>query len=465
MKKLKALLLTLLSIVFILVLTGCRCNPSEHKWYVERFEISTLYANDVVEVELHDGAPDINDPFGGMENGIVDISFSKDGKLTFKPGTGEVLTGTYTLKHNGLADTDFTVTLDNGETFSGTSAKTIYDAYLTFSFRGMQYAFDVAYRDAEEIYQEYISHMPDHIRRHVDSGYLKRATVSYNDGVYYLAEKGGDTLLLDDKVTVKCIRLNEEDTMGVLDSIEEGRCFSRIQKNKDGKSYILLYYIEPYPEEPPEPTEPKPLMLHECETQLTELNAEDVTEIKFTKEYTNLPHGYTRHHQYITDAAEIKSILDLLNDAELTEASGRFEATEKVTKLTLHIYTETGDFMIITTGSIYKHGTSDGIKYYTISDFPEFSYDGAVESFIDAGMTYMARINYDGNDLGEYILPFFSDIEFIVDTEDYDYTQTSPHWIYTFDFGEIRVYDETHFRYNGQNFVVVGDITIDLIYP
>ncbi len=465
MAKLRILLLTLLSFIFILALTGCRCNPSGHKWYVERFEISTIYANGVEEVEVHDGIPDIDDPFGGMERGVVDIQFFKDGRVTFKPGTGEVLAGTYTLKHNGLADTDFTVMLNNGESFSGTSAESLYDIYLAFSFRGMSYAFAEAYQNAEEIFQEYISYMPDHIRRHIDSEYLKRATVSYNNGTYSLAEKSGDTVLLDDSTIVKCVRLDDEDNMIMLDSIEEGRCFSRIEKNKNGKSSVLIYYIESCPDEPPEPTEPQPLMLHECEKQLAGLKAEDITEIKFTKEYTNLPHGYTRHHQYITDAAEIKSILDLLNNAELTETSGRFEAAEKVTKLTLHIYTETSDFMIITTGGIYQHGTSDGIKYYTLRDFPEFSYDGAVESFIDTGMTFMARIHYDGNDLGEYILPFFSDIEFIVDTEDYDYTKTSPHWIYTFDFGEIRVYDETHFRYNGQNYMVVGDITIDLIHP
>ena len=62
-------------------------------------------------------------------------------------------------------------------------------------------------------------------------------------------------------------------------------------------------------------------------------------------------------------------------------------------------------------------------------------------------------------------LPHLTNIEFVVDTEEHGYAPSTPHWIYTFDFGEITVYDETHFRYKGQNYVVVGDINIDLIYP
>ena len=145
---------------------------------------------------------------------------------------------------------------------------------LTFVFRDMQYCFEKAYRDAEEIYQEDMSYMPDHILRHVDSGYVKRSTVLFIDGEYSLTVENGDTVILDDNTTVKCVRL-DEDTMTVLNSIKEGKCFSRIESRESGKNNVLIYYIEPYPEEPLEPTvpEPNPLMLSELETWISELSS------------------------------------------------------------------------------------------------------------------------------------------------------------------------------------------------
>ena len=459
MKKLRILLLSLLSVVFMLLLTGCRCNPSEHEWYVERFKINTVFANGVEQTMAYDGIPDIDDPFGGMENGIVDIRFSKDGKVTFRPGTGEVLTGTYTLKHNGFKNTNFIVTLDNGETFSGEAVAYYYSTDLTFAFRDMPYCFEKAYRDAEEIYQEHMSYMPDHIRRHVNSGYLKRSTVSYNDGVYSLTEKSGETILLDDTATVTCVRLDEENTMTILDCIEEGRCFSRTEKSESGKSDVVIYYIEPYPEEPtePAPPEPDPLMLSERVPWIAELSSTEITEIKFVKDYVNLPAGNVKYTQHITDKEKIENIIDVLKSIELTEIPGANLPIAPSTKYDLNVYTESGEFCLSAAEGFWTNNES---YWYSLSAFPVFEYEGAVKSFVKCNT--LAHVYYGELDFGNVGCQAITDIEFIKDTEDYDFTPNS-HWTYEFDWGVLEVYDERHFRYKGQNYAVVGELEIPLV--
>ena len=459
MKKIRLLLLLLLSFAFILILTGCRCEPSKHQWYIKRFQINTVYANGVEQVETYDGIPDIDDPFGGMENGIVDIQFSEDGKVTFKPGTGEVLTGTYTLKHNGFKNTNFTVTLDNGEKFSGTVDAYYYATDLTFVFRDMQYCFEKAYRDAEEIYQEDMSYMPDHILRHVDSGYVKRSTVLFIDGEYSLTVENGDTVILDDNTTVKCVRL-DEDTMTVLNSIKEGKCFSRIESRESGKNNVLIYYIEPYPGEPLEPTvpEPDPLMLSELEPWISDLSSAEITEIKFVKDYVNIPAGNKKHIQHITDKEKIENIIAVLKSIELTEMSGANLPITPETKYDLKIYTESGEYCLWAIGSYWTNNDS---YWYSLSTFPVFEYEGAVKSFVECNT--VAHIYYGETDFGEVGNPIITEIEFVEDTEDYDYTPNS-YWTYEFDWGVLEVYDERHFRYKGQNYVVVGELVIPLVH-
>lgn len=462
MKKIRFLILSIFFFAVVFSLTGCRCYPAEHKWNVTYFEKNTTYANGVEQLEICYGIPYVDQPFGGMENGVVDIQFFEDGGLTFKPGTGETLTGTYALKHKGLSYTNITVVLDNGETFCGKGSSYYYGESLELVFRGMQYRFDREYRDAEEIYQEHMAQMPNTIRRHCEDEYLKRSTVVCNDGVYSLMYGDGDILLLDGNVAVKCVNLDKENVMTAQDSIKVGECFSVVETVKNARDKVLIYYVEPLPNEPIEPTEPDTLMLYECEDQLRGLRAEDVTEIKFTKEFTNLPSGNTKYHRYITDTEQIKSILEKLNNVELIKISDPFDPTEMVARLILNVYTETDSFVIVSEEGLYRTDTDEN---YILSDFPHFLYDGAVQTFVVTSADDKVRVSYDGKDLGEYILSWFENIEFIIDPEDYDYEPPYPHWTYTFDFGDITVYDQTHFRYKGQFYLVVGDITFDLIYP
>ena len=457
LKKIKLLLLLLLSFAFMLILTGCRCNPSEHQWYIEYFEINTVYANGVEQVEAYDGNPDINDPFGGMENGVVDIQFSEDGKVTFKPGTGEVLTGTFTLKHNGFKNTDFTVTLDNGEMFSGNSGTYYYSTNLAFTFRDMQYSFKKSYRNAEEIYQEDMSYMPDHIRRHVNSGSLKRATVSYTDGVYSLSEKNGDTVILDDNTTVKCVRLDEDDKMTALNSIEEGKCFSRIESNTSGKTNILIYYIEPYPEEPDDPTPPEEIKESPFLEIIPELsyyisNQED-TLIKLSKIHSPASNYKFDEILYVNDSDMIIFLFNSLfrEDCILVESEQpphnlddfhvRWEIeisdkTGKCNKILAHFECD----------MFYYNG-----KWYSCSESPSWSSALAVACFNCNDSILTAKDNQE-------VTYDVRGLEFIKDREqDFNYSDVLNPIILTGEIGEIIVYDATHFYFDSKYYIVAGE--------
>ena len=251
--------------------------------------------------------------------------------------------------------------------------------------------------------------------------------------------------------------------MTVLNSIKEGKCFSRIESRESGKNNVLIYYIEPYPEEPLEPTvpEPDPLMLSELEPWISDLSSAEITEIKFVKDYVNIPAGNKKHIQHITDKEKIENIIAVLKSIELTEMSGSDLPITPATKYDLKIYTESGELCLSVTGSYWTNNDS---YWYSLSTFPVFEYEGAVKSFVECNT--VAHIYYGETDFGEVGNPIITEIEFVEDTEDYDFTPNS-YWIYEFDWGVLEVYDERHFRYKGQNYVVVGELVIPLvqIYP
>ena len=131
------------------------------------------------------------------------------------------------------------------------------------------------------------------------------------------------------------------------------------------------------------------------------------------------------------------------------------------TKYDLKIYSESGEYCLWAIGSYWTNNDS---YWYSLSTFPAFEYEGAVKSFVECNT--VAHIYYGETDFGEVGNPIITEIEFVEDTEDYDYTPNS-YWTYEFDWGVLEVYDERHFRYKGQNYVVVGELVIPLvqIYP
>lgn len=153
MKK-RILALVCLSLLCAVLLSGCRCEPSEVTWLVQSFQKQEVFVNGVEHLSLHTGTPSVRDPFGGMETEFVSITFSGDGAVTFQPGTGELLTGTYSYQHNGIKETQIAVTLENGESFYGTARSNSYVSTLTFTFRDLDYLFQDYGGEPKEYYTQ-----------------------------------------------------------------------------------------------------------------------------------------------------------------------------------------------------------------------------------------------------------------------------------------------------------------------
>ena len=52
---------------------------------------------------------------------------------------------------------------------------------------------------------------------------------------------------------------------------------------------------------------------------------------------------------------------------------------------------------------------------------------------------------------------FWQDLEFVIDTEKHNWTFAQETRTLVCDFGEVTVYDNIHFRYKGQNYIVAGE--------
>ena len=240
MKKLRFVFLIVFIFGFLLLLTSCTCDPSEHMWYIERCEQNTGYLNGVEATEIYNKSPMLEEPFGGMENGVVSIVFQKDGSVIFTPGTGEILNGKYTLKNNGMADTSFTVTLENGESFSGIAVNYYYGRDLKFEFRGMSYWFEEEYHTADLLYEEKMEQFKSWLRYDAENDRLNKGTIERVFDRYELKTEEGTVVALDDSVAIQCVSMDLENNLVNLDKILSGECFYVKTTTYDGKDKIEI---------------------------------------------------------------------------------------------------------------------------------------------------------------------------------------------------------------------------------
>ena len=86
----------------------------------------------------------------------MSMSFFEDGTVQFEPQGQEMLSGTYTYRQVGQKYTEFTVTLNNGESFSGTCNSYYYDGDLEFTYREKRYHFTRNRNEDPDMYERYI---------------------------------------------------------------------------------------------------------------------------------------------------------------------------------------------------------------------------------------------------------------------------------------------------------------------
>lgn len=245
--KRRILALLCLSVLCTVLLSGCRCKPEKLTWYATGFKKTESFANGTTFTVSHTGIPSSRDPYGGMDSGFVGISFSEDGTVVFQPGTGEVLTGTYT-SDVGRRSTKIAVTLSDGESFTATARSNAYGSSLALTFRGSDYLFEDIRTDPQVYYQNNLKQLCDTIRYWAENpgGEIPvNACNIFTHGNYYVLESEilDDVVLLDDSVAVRCFRMDENNQLYPMDTIVEGTCFFD-GETFDGVTYVTLYYIE-----------------------------------------------------------------------------------------------------------------------------------------------------------------------------------------------------------------------------
>lgn len=476
MRRYKALILLIFLSLCILLLTSCRCEPSTVEWHLLEVTEDLAFANGVTAEMTFNGYYGLTSPFG--EYASVErcqVEFSKDGGFKMSLD-GEELSGTYTYRHNGFSDTSFTVTLDTGESFSGTSVSYYGGDSLEFEFRGVKYEFgersDDSYTKEEQRDDEewLVRQLRDHIE---GSGGANNYSVNPAEIIpsgegYVLLYDGQEYDLFSDETLVWCMSLDKENGLTNNAHLRAGDCYFRLTENtyirgEDGEYYspkmFLIYYIEPIPDEPAEP-ERKTAALTELYPWLL---GEDIESIKLTRYTQNLPVGYMKHHAYLS-GDNLAAYLDALKAVELSEIMSEKELYEH------HLVN--GENETVTTVTALANGKEYTINFvdevifdelmWAADGLPQFPFEGATQSFI----TYADKITVfdrEGKEVGEYS-DMLGSVEFTVCHDDHGYTALTPYLTVVTDFGELTVYDACHFWYKGQSYVCTDEHNFGFLF-
>lgn len=247
MKK-RMLALFCLCVICAGLLCGCRCKPYKTNWYVQSFQKEAVFVTGGEFLLAQSGYPSVRDPFAGMKDGFVSISFSEDGKVVFEPGTGEVLAGRYTYAHKGTVETKVFVTLDNGETFTCTARSNGYGSSLTCTFRERDYLFEDTQSDPREYYEQCVEDVCKSIRYWCQENEgaipLKICTITMVKDYYVLSSDAlSGPVKLDETLAVRCFRMDGNNELHMMDAIELGECYF-MAENFNDMTYITLYYVE-----------------------------------------------------------------------------------------------------------------------------------------------------------------------------------------------------------------------------
>ncbi len=468
MKKLKYIFLISLIGIVAFLLCSCNCDPADHKWYIVKVKHDVTYANgQTIKTwttdNVHEGQPQ------GIHNGTVSISFNEDGAVIFDPAdSDEVLYGTYTLKHNGLfKDTDFTIVFANGEkTTNGKAASYYYGSYMEFEFRGVNYVFTDRANDSTDE-EEYISRMEwlAHDVRNKGNG-LYNGYVTLDDGGAKLTYEYFDNVkeldLYQSGFMVTAVQITAENEVIILDALKEGECICYTFDYDTRENRAVIYYVDPLPDELP-PEEPRRYTLVEIVPELQYyIENPDSILLKLSKEHTPAIEGEFNEHLYIIGADNIDIWLGRFFDGSVTfiEDSTPRDIDDQHFRYIMKLSDRSGEHINVIIryecGMIYRNDR----WYSIIGDFPTWYGGDPALSF--SCKNYSMKISLGGAHEGFYNI---NGLEFKEDKkQDYEYPETHNICILVGDIGEISVYDETHFYYNGKYYTVTSEKDFSELY-
>lgn len=448
-------ILLMLMLLCLLTLTSCRCNPSEYEWSLLSITEDVAFSNGMKKEMEYNGYLGIAQPWGsrGYAERCV-VEFSPDGEFKMSLD-GEPVSGFYTYCHNGYTNTSFTVYLDTGESFTGVSVSGYGFRRLSFELRGVLYEFgerdDESYTLEEQKQSEL--EIIRYLRDTAPQGYyyFNRGKISASDGAAVLTCDNGDIIdLTSDGVYPWCVYLDKEDNLTHLDYIPFGDCCYYAYDD-----VVIVYFIEPVPGS--EERVPRESCIGEI---YPELFSDEIESVKICRETVGISPGFVNHVAYLS-GDEMGEYLSALREVKLYEAD-----EETVSNITDSgaLYGRTS-VTIFLQGAEYTLSFEDeyvfGDLWWECGDLPSFPYDLAASVFVTDSDEIKV---YNGDEFTGSYSGIISKIEFTVCNEEHHYTTLTPRRRVVTDFGEITVYDDCHFWYKGQSYVVVGDFDFGFLF-
>ena len=480
MKKLRFLLLFVLLSIILTTLTACPIVPHRFQWDISTVYCDVTYINgNTLKTVLRQGVNYVN--LYGIHNETTYIEFFEDGTLVFKPLGAEEMSGTYKCKNNGIQDTTIYITLENGESIEAISFGGYYVDMVMFEYQNAKYEFssrlssDDVCKDQNE-FNEQLRKLAEHVRYFEENsnyrGYVAPCTV-------VLDENGGAKLISEDEeidlyaenIGVVAVRITDNNEVIYLDKIEEGECYFYSGHltdyyTQESASLINLYYLDPLPEKEEEEN-PTACTIFNIYPELAGYyneSAKNKITVTMSRELVNQGLGLSNYYNKITNQEDIDNILsDLMWMVLWDYGPPSDDYLNNVYSVdTITFSHNSGALPEITISNYYDRiKVGETWYYHNAYEFPSFIYEGAFMKF--ACYDYNAEVHKNNEFLGNTNV--LENIEYIVDpSQDYSYASTHDTRNLVAEFGEITIYDATHFRYKGQFYLVVGETTFEQLY-
>lgn len=454
----------LLTVIFscMLLLCSCTCDPSQYEWYIVSVHHDLTYVNgQTIRTTTYSGVHDTHPV--GISSEDVNIKFYEDGRVEFKPYGSEILSGNYTLKHNGMKNTYFTVTFENGGRIDdGYAESYYYGNVVRFSFRGVGYEFSADSGDAltKEELREHTRWLIEDVRE-VDDRYFYHGTVTLTENGGTLSSDKLDNAidLFAQGIKVTSVHITDNNELVILDELREGECVFAYYESSYSPA-VAVYYVDPLPSQTP-PGEPVEYTIFDIIPQLEYYRDNpESTLLKLTREHSPALAGEFDEHIYITSAEDAALWLDRLAEITLTESDAPpadIDGQHTVYVMRFEDKSGEGSRVIINyeCGMIYR-GEKD--QWYSCDSFP--TWEGGSDAYSFSCMN-SAMYAYGGN----VRYPSIAGIEFVPDTkQDYEYPEDHYSIRLEGEVGEITVYDETHFYYNGVYYLITSEKNFYSLY-
>ena len=350
-------------------------------------------------------------------------------------------------------------TVENGERIDdGYAESYYYGKVVRFSFRGVGYEFSADSDDAltDEELRERTQWLIEDVRE-ADDRYFYRGTVTLteNGGILSSDKLEGDIDLFAEGIKVTAVHITDNNELVILDELREGECVFAYYESSYSPA-VAVYYVDPLPSQTPDgPVEYTAFDIIP-ELEYYRDNPES-TLLKLTREHSPANPTEFNRHIYITNAEDAALWLDRLAEITLTDADAPpADIDGQHTVFVMRFEDKSGENSRVIIN--YECGMiKRGNKWYSCDSFPAWE-GGSVYSF---SCMNSAMYAYGGN----VRYPSIAGIEFVPDTkQDYEYPEDHYSIRLEGEVGEITVYDETHFYYNGVYYLVTSEKNFYQLY-